>query len=69
MLDIIDPQNIVNPHPFTFVLNNETMCGTDSGSDVFLFIYVHSAPENAARRNLIRATWGNRKFYAHKNIV
>jgi len=68
MLDIIDPQNIVNPHPFTFVLNNETMCGTDSGSDVFLLIYVHSAPENAARRNLIRATWGNRKFYAHKNI-
>ena len=68
MLGAVDPQKIVNPHPFTFVLNNEKMCDTDSGSDVFLLIYVHSAPDNAARRNLIRATWGNRKFYAHKNI-
>ena len=68
MIDSVDPQNIVNPHPFTFTLNNEEMCGPDSGRDVFLLIYVHSALENAARRNLIRATWGDRKLYAHRNI-
>ena len=68
MLDTVDTQKIVNPHPFTFVLNNEKMCGPDSGSDVFLLMYVHTAPANAARRNLIRTTWGDRKFYGHKNI-
>ena len=63
MTDTVNPNSVVNPHPFNYIINNENLCGADLGSDVFILVYVHSAPENTARRALIRATWGNRKHY------
>ena len=53
---------VVNPHEFAYIHNNERACADET--NVFLVIYVHSAPGNFGRRELIRGTWGNRKFYS-----
>ena len=54
---------VVNHHPFTYTINNKVMCGEDGGRRVFLLVYIHSAPEHFARRTIIRATWGDPKYY------
>ena len=57
----------VNPHDFEYVINpGKDICGDNFGSDVFLFIYVHSAPEHIHRRIAIRETWARRSMF--KNI-
>ena len=53
-------QNVPNPHDFEYLLNVETMC---SNKDVFLIIYVHTAPAHYKRRMVIRQTWGNPKYF------
>ena len=57
-----DPKNEakVNAHPFKFVLNNPKMC---EDKDVFLLIYIHTAPDHYSRRSLIRSTYGNYESY------
>ena len=47
---------IVNSYFFTFNLYPGNVC---SDNNVYLLIYVHSAPENYKRRMIIRNTWGN----------
>ncbi len=59
-------EDVVNLHPFTYTINNKDACGEDGGRRVFLLVYVHSAPEHFARRTLIRATWGDPKYYSPK---
>ena len=44
-----------NPHPFHFVINPTSVCS----SDIFLLVYVHSAPDHFKQRMAIRETWGN----------
>jgi len=44
-----------NPHPFTYVINPEGVCS----GDVFLLVYIHSAPSHFNQRMAIRETWGN----------
>ena len=54
---------IVNPHPFTFHLNNEKLCDVDSD----VLIWIHSAPNHFRDRQIIRETWGNPgNFHLHK---
>ncbi|KAI8497168.1 hypothetical protein Bbelb_251170 [Branchiostoma belcheri] len=48
--------NVVNPHPYSFVLNNADKCGSEN---VFLLIVVTSSPEYLDQRQAIRQTWGN----------
>ena len=55
-------RTVVNPHPFKFIINNERVCAGER--DLFLLVYVHSAPGHFKRRETIRETWGNRKYYA-----
>ena len=47
---------ISNSYSFTFNLYPGNVC---SDNNVYLLIYVHSAPENYKRRMIIRNTWGN----------
>lgn len=47
--------NLVDRHDFRFVLNHER-CERDV--EVFLLIFVHSAPSHWDRRDAIRRTWG-----------
>ncbi len=52
---------VVNPHPFKVLIGDTNMC---AGKDVFLVIYVHTAPQNHQRRALVRETWGATDQYA-----
>ena len=44
-----------NPHPFHYVINPTSVCS----GDIFLLVYVHSAPGHFKQRMAIRETWGN----------
>lgn len=44
-----------NPHPFHYVINPTSVCS----GDIFLLVYVHSAPRHFKQRMAIRETWGN----------
>eukprot|EP00058_Branchiostoma_floridae_P022137 XP_002607627.1 hypothetical protein BRAFLDRAFT_123958 [Branchiostoma floridae] len=48
--------NLVNPHPYTFLLNNPDKC--KSGDDIFLLIIVSTKHLHHRQRYEIRNTWG-----------
>lgn len=50
----------VNPHWFRYVINPTDVC---IGKDIFLLVYVHSAPSHFKQRMVIRETWGNPKNF------
>ena len=57
----------VNPHPFRYLLNCPHVCGSD---DVYLLVYVHTAPDHVKRRIVIRQTWGNwRQFDFSMRVI
>ncbi|KAL4226098.1 hypothetical protein ACF0H5_014086 [Mactra antiquata] len=45
----------VNPHNFNFVVNPTTFCSSTRPEYV---VYVHSAPKNHKKRQMVRQTWG-----------
>ena len=47
----------VNPHDFRYILKPKVQCATEN---VYLLIYIHSAPAHYKQRVFIRETWGNR---------
>ncbi len=47
---------MVNPFPFKALLTPTAVCEDD---DLYLIIYVHSAPTYTERRQFIRKTWAN----------
>jgi hypothetical protein len=61
------PQNhIVNPHKFNYILNpGSTMCQ----DNVYVIVYVHSAPAYYQRRILIRETWATRHLFPDIRLV
>lgn len=54
--------HVVNPHPFRYLLNCESLCRKTQ--DLFLLVYVHTAPDHYKRRMVIRQTWGNTEQYS-----
>ena len=57
----------VNPHKFNFVKNPARyVCSPDS--ELFLLVYVHTAPKHSKHRALIRQTWGDRNNFKHLNM-
>ena len=52
-----------NPFPLdvNVVLHNSSLC--ESLPDLRWVFYVHSAPANRAKRDLIRATWGDQRVH------
>ena len=58
------PSNhIVNPHPFTYVINNAHLC--DHSPDTL--IWIHTAPTHYRHRTLIRETWANPSHFKTRN--
>ena len=53
-------ERYANPHPFTYVINTQSVC---RDPDVFLIVYVHTAPDHYKRRMVIRQTWGRAEYY------
>jgi Galactosyltransferase len=56
----------VNPHPFSYILNPHGVC---NGGDVFLLVYIHSAPSHFKQRMAIRETWGNAKYFPDVSLI
>ena len=57
---------LIHKHKYQYILNNETVC--HNGNPVFLLIYVLSARENKAPRDIIRYTWGSVKVCYGKHV-
>lgn len=56
-------KDLVNPHHFTYHLNNENRCENDTD----VLIWIHSAPDHFRNRRIIRDTWANpANFRLHK---
>ncbi len=60
----IDQSKVANPHRFKYLLNAPNVC---KNKDVFMIVYVHTAPSHYKRRMVIRQTWGNYKYY--KDVI
>ncbi|XP_014675783.1 PREDICTED: beta-1,3-galactosyltransferase 1-like [Priapulus caudatus] len=56
-----DPPGVPNPHNFSYLLNEEDMCERD-GDDLFMIVYVHTAPSHYRRRMAIRETWAHERW-------
>ena len=54
-----------NPHDFHFLINPVSVCAE---KDIFLLVYVHTAPGHIRRRMAIRETWGKRQYYPGHNL-
>ena len=51
-------KKLPNPHDFNVLINPEhSICGENR--DLYILVYVHSAPENYKKRQAIRETWAN----------
>jgi hypothetical protein len=57
----------VNPHKFHFV-KNPARYVCDPDEEIFLLVYVHTAPNHFKHRALIRETWGDRRNFQHLNM-
>lgn len=57
------PLNVANPHLFRYLLNTQHAC---DDKDIFVLVYVHTAPSHHKRRSVIRQTWGSGKYYTEK---
>jgi hypothetical protein len=58
--------HIVNPHNFNYILNpGSTVCQ----DNVYVIVYVHSAPAYYQRRILIRETWATRNLFPDIRLV
>jgi len=54
-LNVFIPKQVENPHPFEYILNNPDVC---RDQDIYLIVFVHTAPDHLKRRNFIRESWG-----------
>ena len=69
-VDVLVHDEIVNKHDFSYTMNPRyEICGDNFSYDIFLLIYVHSAPENFKRRLSIRETWARRSMFRDLRIV
>lgn len=61
-------QNIVNPHNFKYIFNPRyDICNRED--EIFLLIYVHTAPGNLKRRLAIRESWARRTMFQDIRLV
>ncbi|CAH1778629.1 unnamed protein product [Owenia fusiformis] len=59
-------KTVISPHDYKYLINEEKICANDP----FLLIYIHTAPGNVARRNMIRKTWGGvRRIQGYRTVL
>lgn len=56
----LDLSTLIDLTNFKFLLNNQRC---NNINDVFMVIFVHSAPQNFKKREIIRETWGSEKNF------
>lgn len=57
-------RTVVNPHPFTFSINNPNICSSNTD----ILIWIHTAPNHYNQRNVLRQTWANPANYHRHNV-
>ena len=57
-------KKLININDFKYILHPGNLCQPD----LFLFVFVHSAPWNFANRHCIRETWGNSSYYRKRKL-
>ena len=60
-----DTSNDQLPANVSYVMHNPRLCA--DASSLKYIVYLHSAPGNSERRDLVRQTWGNRRLLKDKN--
>lgn len=65
-LSIITPETdapnqsvLVNPHPYSYILNKPRLCDVPAGGELLLVVLVPSGSAHFQQRKVIRATWGS----------
>ena len=67
ILQLVNSQHS-NPHNFQLLINPEySIC--NGVENLFIMTYVHSAPGNYKKREIIRQTWANTAIFADLRIV
>ena len=56
--------HIVNPHPFTYHINNENICNDNTDT----LIWIHTAPNQFRHRMFLRDTWANPAHFRKRNV-
>ncbi|CAH1778000.1 unnamed protein product [Owenia fusiformis] len=56
---------VISPHDYTYLINEPNICK----DDLFLLVYVYTAPSNAYQRKVIRETWGKVSLYSSLGVV
>lgn len=54
---LVTEEPVVNPHDFNFIINPTKLC---LKKGLRFLVYVHSAPKNFRKRQLVRQTWGSK---------
>lgn len=57
--------DVVNPHHFEYIVNPVNMC---RDKNLTYIVYVHSAPMNFKKRQMIRQTWGGKSVLLKYNM-
>ena len=61
-----DLQTLINISDFKFLINsNRCLIDDKSNDNLFLIVFIHSAPNNFDKRRAIRKTWGNETNSRH----
>ncbi|KAI0234287.1 Lactosylceramide 1,3-N-acetyl-beta-D-glucosaminyltransferase A [Lamellibrachia satsuma] len=60
-----DADNKLLPANVSYVMHNPRLCA--DASSLKYIVYLHSAPGNSERRDLVRQTWGNRQLLKDQN--
>ena len=62
---MVTSEPMCNPHDFHFVTNPKKLC---SNRNLTYFIYIHSAPQNYHKRQMVRQTWGSKASLMRYNM-
>ena len=65
MTSAFSDEPVVNPHDFNYVINPKELCFK---RNLRFLIYVHSAPKNFRKRQLVRQTWGSKAILQQYNM-
>jgi len=55
-------KHVISPHDFQYLINPQSVC--EDEPNLWMLMYVHSAPNNYQQRQLIRQTWAHPTYLA-----
>ncbi len=62
-------RNRIHPDKFKIIMQPWNLCTQNNGSNLELFIYVHTRMTSVSIRNIMRRTWTNRTLFPTVNVA